>query len=399
MADSFGKSYLWGMRSFLFRRVSILTVSASLAAFAQGGSAVITLVMPPPGGEGYTALQTGAALPQGAASSYYNPALLSELGRTTGSQLFLTHSDQDLLPGLGIKNLNQNYWGAALVAADLVPGADMGVGLFRNHVNFGKNVSTDSNGLETGSFDSYETVYGLALGVRLGLPVSAGLAVKYFDSQLAQGIGGGDGGDGAAGWAFDIGLFADPRFSLPQGFARMSVTPSAALVVKNLGPEVSYGTPGQADPIPTTYTAAVALKVEAVDMAEAVFSEDLDQEWTRRSDNWDPTHTNGFSLFFLGYRYSVGWLADRQGNRYEKHTSMAFEIDFHRAYRMVQRFRTGDYSSPSEAMDKGYPFRRTRLLGVPFQANPRLSLGTREIEAQDNGFRDGQNAFFFSVSL
>ncbi|GEM_PF-6682501 len=69
---------------------------AWVAAQAQGGSIIITLVMPPPGGEGSSALQTGSAFADGAAAMYYNPAALAVLGRNTGSQIHYTHSDQQL---------------------------------------------------------------------------------------------------------------------------------------------------------------------------------------------------------------------------------------------------------------------------------------------------------------
>jgi hypothetical protein len=39
----------------MIRSIAFALLAAGHAAFAQGGSAIINLVMPPPGGEGYTA--------------------------------------------------------------------------------------------------------------------------------------------------------------------------------------------------------------------------------------------------------------------------------------------------------------------------------------------------------
>ncbi len=115
----------------------ILAAAISFSAADIGGSAVVTLVMPPPGGEGYSALQAGESLPEGAASLYY-PALLAELQRSTGSQLFYTHSRQQLLPLINLADLYQDFWSVAGVVADPSGGTDMGVGFFRNKVSFGE---------------------------------------------------------------------------------------------------------------------------------------------------------------------------------------------------------------------------------------------------------------------
>jgi hypothetical protein len=381
----------------MIRSIAIAASWAAFSAFAQGGSAIITLVMPPPGDDGNSAMQSGAAAANGSAGLYHNPALLAELERSTGSQLFLSEARQKLLPVLRIKDFSQEFQSAALVIPDPDRGWDWAVGAFRNHVDFGGNTTTDASGQNVRVSDSYETVYGMGGAIRLGTSISAGAAAKFFDSHLADGFAG---SEPASGWAFDLGLFANPKL-IPPGpvFSATSITPSLGLVVRNLGPDAFYGEAQQSDPIPRTYAAAAALRAEAIDMIQMEAGIDLDQEWTRRSRNWDPVRTSGFSLFFMGYRYGVGWLTDRPGRREEKQISHSLEYNLLRTYRMIRRIESLDFTSPSQDLEKGYPFAKFRLWGVPFRINPRLAVGVRDIESRGNGIREGQRATFFAFSL
>jgi hypothetical protein len=384
------------MRPLLF---AFLFEALCSVAFAQGGSAVITLVMPPPAGDGYSALQSGAALAHGAADIYYNPALLSDLQRSTGSQLFYTESRQKLLPPLRLDDLYQRFHSGAIVMPDTGSGADLAVGFFRNEVNFGANNYQPANGGSVESFNSHETVYGAGIAVRLGIPVSVGANAKFYASHLADihpGI------QPACNWAFDLGVLTNPRLSPAAGLGwpAITLTPSLGLVMRNLGPDVFYGEPWQADPIPTTYTTAYGLRAEAFDFAEFEAGADMDYEWTRRSENLDQVRNLGYSVMFLAFRYSAGWLDDPSGKRFEKHVARSLDINFLRLYRCFKRIASGDLKSPSSSMDAGYPFAFTHVLGIPFRSNPRLEAGFREIESRDDGIRDGQKSrYYLNVSL
>jgi hypothetical protein len=383
----------------MFLRTTAAVCFAALAmASAQGGSAIITLVMPPPGGDGFAALQSGAALSQGAASLYYNPALLADLERSAGSQLFYTHSDQDLLPSLKFPDLYQKFQAGALVAPDPEAGTDMAFGLFRNEVNFGHDTYRDADGNIEWQGNSYETVYGAGVAVRLGIPISVGATAKFYESHLADDLNGAEPG---VGWAFDIGVLANPRFepSAGAGFPAIAITPSFALVVKNLGPDVFYREAWQADPIPTTYTRALGIKAEAFDALEFECGSDLDQYVGRNAGDADLSVSTGFSGLFLVYRYGTGWLTDVPGRRLENHVSHAMEFNLLRLHRLYRRLVLADFTSPSRTMDAGFLYAKTRILGVPFRANPRFTLGWREIESFDGGIRNGQDAIFLGLSL
>jgi hypothetical protein len=385
----------------LIPRLSAFLCLSAFSCFAQGGSAVITLVMPPPGGDGYSALESGGAFAEGATSMYYNPALLPELERSTGSQLFFSESNQDLLPVLNLPDLYNSFTGVSAVIPDHA-GYDVGLGFSRSHVSFGENQQTDANGNVVATFDSHEDVYALGVGVRLGFPVSLGAAVKYYDSELARGISSsGESSDGAAlGWAFDLGAAANPHFFTPPSMRAPYVdfSPSLSVAWRNWGPDAFYFDAVQADPLPSTLAFSEGLRAQFFDAAEAEAGWDQEREITHRGSS-GPVYNNGFSLLAGVYRFSRVWLDDRSGKRFEVQTAHALEINFLRLHRFFRRLRAGDFSSPSQAMEGGYPFRSISVLGVPFRSNPRMILGTREIESRDNGIRDGQSAFFVSFSL
>jgi hypothetical protein len=372
---------------------------ASASADGGGGSAIITLVMPPPGGDGYAALQAGGALAQGATSIYYNPALMAEMYRSTGSQLFFSQSRQNLLPVLGLKDLNQEFRSVAAVAPDPVSGTDVAVGFFRNHVNFGASTRTDAEGNVIDRFDSWETIYGAGIAVRLGIPISVGATAKFIDSHLAYGF---DGLQAYYGWAFDAGVLANPKISPAArlGLPDMVFTPSIGLAVRNIGPDIFYKEVYQADPIPTTYSTAYGFKGEFFDLLEFEVGADLDHEWTHRSENWDQVRSLGYSGLFWVVRYSEGWLDDPLGNRFEKHVAKALEFNLLRWTRLRNRFATGDFKSPSRSMERGFPFRDATVGGIPFRANPRFEIGIREIHSRGNGVREGQESkYYLNLSL
>jgi hypothetical protein len=380
----------------------MLLLALACACRGQGGSAVITLVMPPPGGEGYTALQSGAALAEGATAAYHNPAALAELQRSTGSSLGFTDSRQDLLPILNLKEMYQTFLGADFVAADSAGGTDVGVGLFRNQVRFGKNAQTDAQGREIATFDNEETVWGLAIGARLGMPVSVGLGAKFIDSHLAASVtSAGEKLDGTAhAWAFDAGILAMPRFSpTPAWRLPLVITPSFALVAANLGPDVFYNEASERDPLPATYTAAGGLRAEGWDLVSATVHAQRDVEWTHRSDRWAPVDTRGFAWNLLGFAGGGSRLDDAAGMRRERHSFVAYEFDLRRWHRILARLAAGDFSSPSESMDKGYSRGYLRAFGGKARISPRVTAGVRRIRSDWNGIREGQRGWFLAFSL
>ncbi len=379
------------------RALCLLLAWSWVAAMAQGGSAIITLVMPPPGGAGYASLQSGAAFPDGAASLYYNPATLPEISRATGSQINFTRSDQYLLPVLGLQDLSQNFWAITGVIPDPKTGTDIGIGFFRNSVNFGQSENTDANSQRLGTyFNSNESVYGLGLGIRLGVPISLGGTVKFIDSHL----NGNDAYD-AISWAFDLGVLIDPKFQpfKPMGLSSIDIVPSLGMSCKNIGPRVFYTEPHQSDPLPTTYVGAVGMTVHFADIIEFETGRDMDHEITNRTHMTESGVKNsGFSVSILGYRYSTGWLDDPLGKRRERHISRCLDLNALSLYRLGRRVLTGDFLSARENLETGYPFLETKVLGISFRANPHIIAGWRRIHSPE-GIREGQESMFINIAL
>jgi hypothetical protein len=352
-------------------------------------SAIVSLILPPPGGDGYAALQAGGAFPTGAASMYYNPALLAELERSTGSQVHFSQSWQDILPVLNIKDLDQAFWGLALAAPD-PRGFDVGVGFFRNRAHFG-TLGPDSDLLPG------ESVQALGLGLRLGLPISVGGTAKFYHSRFRPGDEG-----YSYGWAFDLGLLVQPRI-YPLGFwnlRSLELIPALGITQQNLGPDATYSSLERSDPLPTTLRHSLGITLRFADLVEFSAGEDLELENHWRADaSWEANAVRGFSIHALGYRFSQSFLDDPTGGRSERHTAHAFEFNLAQVFRLTRRLQDLDFASPSKKLDRRHPIGTVSALGLRYRANPRLVFGTREIEARDFGIRQGQKALFWSLSL
>lgn len=358
-----------------------------LSANLWAQSAIISLVMPPPGAEGFQSLQFGGAFPDGVASMYYNPALLSNLARSTGSQIHFTKSRQELLPILGLQNLDQEFSAGALIFPDPKRGFDLGIGLSKILTRFGNNSNVSAD----------ESVHSLGIGLRLGLPVSLGTTAKFYHSRLSSGESG-----RTYGWAFDFGALLHPRI-LPlaqHGIQSLVLLPSAGFAWQNLGPDAFYSDPIFSDPIPAYRRYSSGLKTKFIDAVELSAGLDYEQDAHRRvNPGTAPVILTGYSFYILGYRFSQCWLDDEDGDRDEMHFSNAIELGLLRMLRFLKRVETRDFQSSSENISPTFPFPTTHIFGIPFRANPRLVIGSREIRSRDGGIRDGQNAFYWGVSL
>jgi hypothetical protein len=244
--------------------------------------------------------------------------------------------------------------------------------------------------------------------MRLGLPISVGGAVKYYDSDFGRFVdtSGGSRDVRATGWAFDLGVLALHRFEplAFQNFRSLAVTPSAGVTWANLGADAWYADPDEADPLPQTLRTSLGLRIDLLDVVELSIGKDWEKETFSRTgfSRWDeePTRTEGYSVSVLGFRYFEGTLRDRSGGRRETHQSVfAYEFNALQVYRVWTRARKSDVTGSSESMEAGYPFRQLRVLGVTYRANPRFEIGRREIRSYDNGLRDGQKAWYWSLSL
>jgi hypothetical protein len=334
---------------------------------AQGGAAIVTLTMPP-AGDGHSALHTGAAIPSGLASAWYNPALLAGLRVSTGSNIHITASHQDL-----IASTQQDFSGMAVVYPGL--GSDFGIAIYQNSIDFGESIPPD------GSRDG-ESVYGLAAGFGVARALSLGLAAKYYRSEL--------GTASSDGWAFDGGLLASEVMRPLKGLPSFETKPSIGMAIRNFGSDAWYVDPSMSDPLPRTWSNGLGLEVAFADIVHVTIGHDWDREIHRRSD-WSDSwiRTYGYTASILGFRYGSGRHNDHEGGRNERHVMREYEFNLERVLRVLGRLQERDVISASKPS-------AGRIPGTGLRANPRLVVGSREIVS---GARDGQDSWYFSVSL
>jgi hypothetical protein len=346
------------------RSLAAVVLGVFTLAGAQGGASIISLAMPPPGGDGHSALQSGTAMATGVASAWHNPALLANLGKATGSHIHFASVEQELNLGE-----SQQFSGVALVYPGL--GNDLGIAVYRNKIDLG------------GSFTNGESVYGLAAGVGFVHIMSLGLAAKYYQSEIGVAE--------AKGWAFDVGLAASRRYRPAGELPAFDVMPSVGIALRNLGSEVSYGDPELSDPLPRTWSNGAGLEINFADAVQVTFAGDFEKEVHRRarwSDPWQKSYAYTASL--LGFRYGEAWLRDPAGERFEKHVMREFEFNFQRLMKVRERVASGDFKSATAET-------AARIPGTNVRANPRFVIGKREITS--GGVRSGENATYFSLSL
>jgi hypothetical protein len=364
-------------------------VCLAVSAFAQGGAAILTLDMPPPGGEGYSSLQSGGAFPTGATSLYYNPALLAELERSTGSQFHTAYAHQDWPSGF-FPGLSQTFSAASVVLPSL-KGFDLGIGFFRNQLDYGQVLTQDSL---NPTYHALENVYGLGAALRLGLPVSVGGTLKYYDSRLGPGESA-----RATGWAYDLGISANPHFRplASQGIASLEAKPAAGAAVQNMGREAWYSTPSQSDPLPRAVRGSLGLETDFADLAKASIGHEW--QWSNYSARADAIRTFGVGLSLAGFRYGWAWLEDPSGGSSQRYETYQYEFDGLQSYRLWQRVKRRDFVSASEGLETGYPFKKLRFLGSSYRFNPRFVIGRRVFREDSQDLRTAQKAWFVSLAL
>src|SRR5215217_5685399 len=145
----------------------LLSLTAA-STFAQGGTAILALSLKPAGGDGYTALEAGAASPTGAASVFYNPAQLGELHRATEATLHAFTAQRDLVGDVETRHT------AFALAFPSAKGFDAGFTFARTSVDYGTVLIPAG-----GTGEASETVNAFGFGLRFGIPLSFGAAFKF----------------------------------------------------------------------------------------------------------------------------------------------------------------------------------------------------------------------------
>jgi hypothetical protein len=206
--------------------LAVLSVDAGAQATSGAQSLNIT-----PGARADAMGRANVALSNDATSNWWNPAALAGFNQKVFS---LMHTQ--LVPDLA-DDVYYEYLGYA----QHVEGWG-GVGASLIFLTYGKSVATDEQGLEQGTFSSYELSPSVSLGTEIAKGLSAGISLKYVYVMLApkqytldKQAGTGD------TFAADLGLLYD--------ISGLGIPVRIGANLQNLGPNISFIDEDQSDPI------------------------------------------------------------------------------------------------------------------------------------------------------
>ena len=202
--------------------------------------------------------------PASSSAMMFNPAQLGMMSREYSFSSDFYRNVTSWLPSFNLSDLWLNSYSViyGMSLDESVPlKPSIGFGFSRVDLNLGEFVRVDEQGNELGRFRGYEYSNNYTIGgsVDVGVQAAMGFTLKQIVSHLSDAGSGQEPGAGEADiTAVDIGVVLKaPLYDLL--FENNSSTPihpfadlSWAYAVNNLGGDISYGDPAQADPLPRT---------------------------------------------------------------------------------------------------------------------------------------------------
>ncbi|MBT4496222.1 MAG: PorV/PorQ family protein [Gemmatimonadetes bacterium] len=307
--------------SLLLAGLWICASAGQVAATPESRAAVLFLLIEP-GARAIAMGESYVAIADDATASYFNPAALS--GQTK-KKINFTHSKW--LPGLA-DDLSYEF----MAYSQPVEGWG-NIGLNISLLNLGEQTRTDERGNIQGNFRSYDVALSAAYGAEIGGNMSAGIALKFIRSNLAEQGAGIEKGSGVGNsFAADIGLLwkISPSFSF-----------GAAL--RNMGPKIAYIDASQADPLPQHLVLGMAYEVFDTQYHDVLLSVDV----------YKPLIANGSFISNL----VKAWADEKMSDEFE-------EMDLH----VGGEYRYGLSARKEEAffaMRAGYSMDRDGELKTP----------------------------------
>jgi len=231
--------------------ITLIIVNIPGELFAQGEAAVPFLLIAPGARNGGMG-EAGVALVNDATAVYWNPAGLAfqyedpEMDKRY--EVSLMHTKW--LPQFNFSDLFYDYLAARFYWPDIGM-----LGGSITFLNLGKNVWTDENGNELGTFDSFEYALSLSYATKLQDNLGIGINTKLIQSNLTDKSVqvGAENKDGrATTLAVDLGLLWTP------GYEFLNRRLNLGMNLSNFGPKVTYIDKAQADPLPTNLRLGLA---------------------------------------------------------------------------------------------------------------------------------------------
>ena len=267
------------MKWFVF--ISILFLTFFNIGFSQGESAVPFLLISPgarAGGMG----EAGVALASDATAVFWNPAGLAfqyeDPEEDSRGEVSFMHVKW--LPQFNFDDLFFDYLAGRYYVED--------IGMFGGSITFlnlGKNVYTNDQGDELGTFDSFEYAITASYATKLKQNLSMGVNIKFIHSHLFnhKDLGSGVGAELSDGmsssFAVDVGVLWIPAYE----FFKNKFSFGANL--SNFGPKMTYIDEAQADPLPTNLKLGVAYKLLDDDFNRITLVYDINRLLVYRDKN------------------------------------------------------------------------------------------------------------------
>lgn len=262
-------------------------------AIAQATSGAQSLNITP-GARADAMGRANVALSNDATSNWWNPAALAGFNQRVFS---LMHTQ--LVPDLA-DDVYYEYLGYA----QHVEGWG-GVGASLIFLTYGKSVATDENGVEKGTFSSYEISPSVSLGTEIAKGLSAGISLKYVYVSLApkQYTLDGQAGTGDT-FAADLGLLYD--------VSGLGIPVRIGANVQNLGPNISFIDQDQSDPIGRKLWLGVGVKAFDTGNFRLLWEADMDKSLIYSNEK--PIWNTGGELAYATYAaLRAGYIYDKDG--------------------------------------------------------------------------------------
>ncbi|KPJ54360.1 hypothetical protein AMJ39_01130 [candidate division TA06 bacterium DG_24] len=216
------------------RRIVILLMAASAIVGAASKSYAISeygtiFLLIRPGARASGMGSAFAAVADDASATYFNPAGLA----------FLTEHEITYMYSQWLPEFAPDLY--YMFSSYVHPLGEWGVvGGNVTWLSYGKQVRTNEEGEELGEFYAYDIAPAVSYGMKLSESVGVGANLKYIYSHLADlGTGVEQGKGTGSSYALDLGIL----YKGPVPYLTL------AGVLQNLGPNISYISPEESDPL------------------------------------------------------------------------------------------------------------------------------------------------------
>ena len=194
------------------------------------------------------------AIADDANATYYNPAALVD-----NEQKDMSFTMYKPIPALA----SDVFFAYGTYAQPVRQVGNLGFSL--SYVSLGKQVRTSETGTELGDFTSFDLAVGVSYGMKVMKKLSTGVTLKFIHEHLSDAGAGHEGGKGTGTtFAGDVGLMYRPtnRFT-------------AALALRNMGPNITFIDQRQSDPLPQHLVVGFAYDVYKKGSHRVLFTTDV----------------------------------------------------------------------------------------------------------------------------